>query len=40
MLGIEPVDGRDQADAYNRVFGELIALEQKHRSLRDRVIDS
>jgi len=27
----------DEADAYNQMFGELIALEQRHRSLRDRV---
>jgi DNA primase len=29
----------DEAEAYNRMFGELIALEQQHRALRDRAID-
>jgi len=28
----------DEADVYNRMFGELIALEQQHRALRDRSI--
>ncbi|MBC7760627.1 MAG: hypothetical protein H7201_02270, partial [Candidatus Saccharibacteria bacterium] len=26
----------DQAEVYNRMFGELIALEQQFRTLRDR----
>jgi DNA primase len=29
----------EQAEAYNRMFGELIALEQQHRALRNRAID-
>ncbi len=29
----------DEAEAYNRMFGELIALEQQHRALRDRIGD-
>ena len=37
---LQRTDPVDEADAYNRVFGELIALEQQHRSLRDRVIGS
>ena len=28
----------DDAETYNRLFGELIALEQQHRALRDRAI--
>ncbi|MCW2800739.1 MAG: primase [Aeromicrobium sp.] len=28
----------DEAEVYNRMFGELIALEQQHRQLRDRSI--
>jgi DNA primase len=28
----------EEADSYNRMFGELIALEQQHRALRDRSI--
>ena len=28
----------DEPEAYNRQFGELIALEQQHRTLRDRAI--
>ncbi|RYJ02917.1 MAG: DNA primase, partial [Actinomycetales bacterium] len=28
----------DEAETYNRLFGELIALEQQHRALRDRAI--
>ena len=28
----------DEADSYNRMFGELIALEQQHRQLRDQSI--
>ena len=28
----------DEAEIYNRMFGELIALEQQHRQLRDRSI--
>jgi DNA primase len=28
----------EQTDSYNRMFGELIALEQQHRTLRDRAI--
>jgi DNA primase len=27
----------EQAEAHNQMFGELIALEQQHRSLRDRI---
>ncbi|EFQ83529.1 DNA primase [Aeromicrobium marinum DSM 15272] len=29
----------DEAESYNRMFGELIALEQQHRVLRDRAVD-
>lgn len=29
----------EQPEIYNRMFGELIALEEQHRSLRDRAID-
>lgn len=29
----------DDAEAYNRMFGELIALEQQHRELRARAVD-
>jgi DNA primase len=28
----------EQSDDYNRMFGELIALEQQHRTMRDRAI--
>ena len=28
----------EQSDDYNRMFGELIALEEQHRSMRDRAI--
>ncbi|GAA1736242.1 DNA primase [Aeromicrobium alkaliterrae] len=28
----------DDADAYNRMFGELIALEQQHRELREKAV--
>ncbi|TXL62719.1 DNA primase [Aeromicrobium terrae] len=28
----------EQTESYNRMFGELIALEQQHRTLRDRAI--
>ncbi|HJR88539.1 MAG TPA: DNA primase [Aeromicrobium sp.] len=35
---LQRTDPADQADAYNRIFDELIALEQRHRSLRDRVM--
>ncbi|WP_229053369.1 DNA primase [Aeromicrobium sp. Leaf350] len=28
----------DEADAYNRMFGELIALEQQHRELREKAV--
>jgi DNA primase len=27
----------EQAELHNEMFGELIALEQQHRSLRDRI---
>jgi len=36
---LQRTDPIEQADAYNEMFGELIALEQQHRSLRDRVFD-
>ncbi len=35
---LQRTDPVDQAEAYNRTFDELIALEQQHRSLRDRVV--
>jgi DNA primase len=35
---LQRTDPADQAEAYNQLFGELIALEQQHRSLRDRVM--
>ncbi len=28
----------DEADAYNRMFGDLIALEQQHRELREKAV--
>jgi DNA primase len=28
----------DEADAYNKLFGQLVALEQQRRSLRERAI--
>jgi len=28
----------DEADSYNRMFGELIALEQQHRELREKAV--
>jgi DNA primase len=30
----------DEAESYNRIFSELIALEEQHRSLRERAIGS
>ena len=30
----------EQPDIYNRMFGELIALEEQHRSLRDRALSA
>jgi DNA primase len=37
---LQRTDPVEQAEAYNRTFDELIALEQQHRSLRDRVVGS
>ncbi|HKY58628.1 MAG TPA: DNA primase [Aeromicrobium sp.] len=35
---LQRTDPVEQAEAYNGMFGDLISLEQQHRSLRDRVI--
>jgi DNA primase len=30
----------EEAESYNQMFGELIALEQQHRTMRGRVISA
>ena len=37
---LQRTDPVEHAEAYNRMFDELITLEQQHRSLRDRVVGS
>ena len=35
---IQRTNPLEQADAYNRMFGELAALEEHRRKLRDRIV--